>query len=189
VIRELNLFDFDIAIKIARLKNRSGGTTVLSDEVFHQTHHKYFENNGVNNALGYFENDILISWVALGLHENQTRGRFWYISFLYTSIFHNSFSFNNIEMGSLIKACFELAEKQGYYEYYYTVAQRVEHVYDRQWARNNFMQTGRYECTVIGQIEANTQPIIDLYWRLLGCEIRPDTIIVKKRVLNLKFRK
>lgn len=189
MIRLLDLYDFDIAIKIAQLKDRSGGTTVLSNDSFEVTHRKYFENNSINYALGYFDNNILISWVALGLHENQARGRFWYISFLYTSVFHNSFTFNNIEIGSLIKSSFALAEEQGYYEYYYTIAQRVEHVYDRQWARNNFMQTGRYDCTVIGQVEANTQPEVDLYWKLLGSETRPDNMIIKKRVLRPEFRK
>jgi hypothetical protein len=189
MIRLLTLFDLDSAMKIARLKLRSGGTTTLSDTTFEQLHYRYFESNGINYALGYFDNDQLVSWIALGLHENKTRGRFWYISFLYTSVFHNSFTFNNIEIGSLIKSAFAIAEEQQYYEYYYTVAQRIEHVYDRQWARNNFMQTGRYDCTVIGQVEANTTPTVDLYWRLLGCETRPDTLVIKKRVLRPEFRK
>jgi len=189
MIKTLTMFDFADAMEIANLKIRTGGTTKISAEVFEQTHHKYFENNGVNYALGYYNNNELVSWIAIGLHENKTRGKFWYISFLYTKLFHNSFSFNNIEVGSLVKASFALAEEQGYYEYYYTVAERVENVYDRQWKRNNFMRTGRYECTVIGTVPANTQPETDLYWKLLGCETRPDTMIIKKRVLNMEFRK
>ncbi len=189
MIRHLNLFDLDKAMSIARLKDRTGGTSPISDIQFEEIHKKYFESNGINYALGYFENNQLISWISLGLHENKTRGRFWYISFLYTSKFHNNFNFNNLEIGYLIKAAFALAEEQQFYEYYYTVSERVQHVYERQWARNKFVQTGRYELQTIGEIEPNTQPSVDLYWRLLGQEVRPDKMIIKKRILRPELRK
>jgi hypothetical protein len=89
----------------------------------------------------------------------------------------------------LIKAAFALAEEQQFYEYYYTVSERVQHVYERQWARNKFVQTGRYELQTIGEIEPNTQPSVDLYWRLLGQEVRPDKMIIKKRILRPELRK
>jgi len=189
VIRQLTLFDLDNAMKIARMKERSAGTVPVSDIQFEELHQKYFESNGINYALGYFEDNQLVSWIALGLHENKARGKFWYISFLYTSKFHNSFNFNNTEIGYLIKAAFSLAEEQQFYEYYYTVSERVQNVYERQWARNTFMQTGRYELVTLAEIEPNTQPSVDLYWRLLGQETRPDKMVIKKRILNNDFRK
>lgn len=188
MIKLLNLFDFDEAIKIARLKGRSAGTIPLSDSQFETKHHKYFEGNGIHYALGYFDNHELVSWVGLGLHENKTRGRFWYISFLYTKQFYDVFTFNHKEIGYLIKASFALAEEQEYYEYYYIVSDRIKHVYERQWARNTFMQTGRYDLETIGEVPANTVSTVDLYWKLMGEETRPDKMIIKKRILRPEFR-
>lgn len=188
MIKQLSLFDFDRALEIARLKPKTGGTKPISDEQFEELHKKYFIGSGVHFALGYFEDNQLISWVAFGLHENTSRGKFWYISFLYTSKFHNQFSFNNPEIGLLIKSAFSVAEDLGYYTYFYTIAKKFETVYDRQWSKNKFVQTGRYDLEIIGEIPANTEPTIDLYWRLLGSETRPDTMVIKKRILRPEHR-
>lgn len=188
MIKTLTYFDLTRAMEIARLKNRNGGTKVLSDDKFEEIHKKYFESNGVNFALGYFDNNELISWVGFGLHQNNSRGKFWYISFLYTSVFHNHFSFNNPEIGLLIKSSFSVAESLEYYEYYYTINKKFETLYDRQWRKNKFVPTGRYDLEIIGEVPANTQPTVDLYWQLIGKEIKPDTMVVKKRILKSEFR-
>jgi hypothetical protein len=188
LIKLLNEFDLPRAMEIARLKPRSGGTLPLSDDQFEEIHKKYFLGNGVHFALGYIEDNQLISWIGFGLHENKARGKFWYVSFLYTSRFHNYFSFNNPEIGSLIRDAFVITEKLDYYEYYYTISKKFETLYDRQWTKNKFVKTGRYDLEIIGEIPANTQPTIDLYWRLIGKEVKPDTMVIKKRILRPEFR-
>lgn len=188
MIRQLTLFDLDDALKIARLKQRVGGTTPLSEERFNQIHEKYFHTDGIHFAFGYFDNNKLISFILFGLHENKSRGRFWYISFLYTSLFHNYFSFNNQEIGLLIKTAFNVAETMGHYEYYYTINKKFETLYDRQWSKNKFIPTGRYNLEILTVIPKNTLSTVDLYNRLLGSEIRPDDMVIKKRTLKDEFR-
>jgi hypothetical protein len=83
---------------------------------------------------------------------------------------------------------FNLAESKKYYEYYYSVGERISTVYEKQYRKNNFMQTGRYDLIELDRVPANTQPTTDLYWKLMGKEIKPDTIIIKKRILRDAFR-
>jgi hypothetical protein len=47
---------------------------------------------------------------------------------------------------------------------------------------------GKYELTTLDVVPANTKPEFELYWRLMGQELKPDNIIIKKRVLRQEFR-
>lgn len=188
MIRPLTQFDLDNAISIARLKNKIAGTTPIDDSVFETIHGKYFEGDGMHLAFGYFEDNVLVSFVGMVIRENKKRGKFWCISFLYTSKFNHTFTFNNDEIKLLIKECFNIAETLGYYDYYYTIAERVEKVYERQWARNNHTQTGRYLLETLAIVPANTQPDVELYWLLMGQETKPDNMVIKKRVLRNDLR-
>lgn len=185
MIRRLLLEDYRAALDIAKLRPRIGGTTVTDnlDEILL----KYF-NDEKKIALGYFENDILISWIAIGLHENKARGRFWYISFLFNGNIGNYYRFNKPENGLLLAESFKLAESLGYYEYYYIISKRIEHVYDRQWRKNSFISIGRYETITLDTVPPNTVSTTDLYWQLMNRETKPDTMIIKKRILNDKYR-
>ena len=116
MIRQLTLEDYPHALLIAKLRSRIGGTSVSTN--LDEALLKYF-NNENKISLGYFENDKLISWIAIGLHENKARGRFWYISFLFNGNIGNYYRFNKPENGLLLAESFTLAESLKYYEYYY----------------------------------------------------------------------
>jgi hypothetical protein len=185
VIRLLTIDDYPRVIEIAKLRPRISGINSSID--LNQSILKYF-NNEKKISLGYFENDILVSYICIGLHENISRGKFWYISFLFNSKIGNYYTFNKPENGLLLVEAFSHAERHGYYEYYYIISKRIEHVYDRQWGKNGYLPTGRYETITLDTISANTVSDVDLYWQLMGCETKPDIMIVKKRILNDKYR-
>ena len=180
---------YNECFEISKLRPKVGGTTPIPTELFLETHKKYFENNDNYYAMGCIENDKIISWIAIAFIENKARGRFWVITSLYTSKFTSYFSFNNPEIGLLIKASFELAESKKYYEYYYSVAEKIASVYENQIQKNKYIPVGRYDYIELDRVLANTKPSTDLYWKLMGHETKPDTIIIKKRVLRPKFRK
>jgi hypothetical protein len=176
-------------LEIFKIRPRVGGTVPISNETFIDTYTKYFENNDHSCAFGCFENDELISWIAIGFGDTKHTGRFWVISSLYTTRFTTYFSFNNEEIGLLIKTAFEFAESKKYYEYYYTVSSRISKVYETQIRKNKFIPIGRYDFIELDEIPANTKPSTELYWKLMGQETKPDPTIVKKRVLLPEFRK
>jgi hypothetical protein len=114
------------------------------------------------------------------------RGKFWVISGLYTKNFKSYFSFNHSGIGELIKFAFDYAESRGWYEYYYCTAERVINVYERQWKRSH---SHRYEHILLDVVPPNTKPFYELHWRLMGQEVKPVPMIVKKRALKQEFRK
>jgi len=179
---------FSKCLEISKIKPRVGGTVPISDESFIHKFTKYFENDENFYAFGCFENDELLSWIAIGFGESTNTGKFWVISTLYTTRFTSYFSFNNEEIGLLIKTAFELAESKKYYEYYYTVSSRISKVYETQIQKNKFIPIGRYDYKELKRIPANTKPDSDLIWRLMGEEIKPNVTIVKKRILREEFR-
>jgi hypothetical protein len=188
VVRLLGENHFDECKKIYKLQQRIGGTKPITEEIFTSKNKKYFEDNTSFYALGCIENDKIISWISLAFIENKARGKYWLITSLYTTKFTNYFSFNNAEIGLLIKASFELAESKKYYEYYYSVAERVASVYEKQIQKNTYIPIGRYDYIQLEIIPANTKPSVDLYWKLLGEEVKLDNMIIKKRVLREAFR-
>ena len=84
----------------------------------------------------YFEDGKLISWITIGFYESKMRGKFWVISNFFSSVYTSYFNFNRPEFGMLFKAAFEVAEGRGYYQYFYSIAERLERVYERQWKKN-----------------------------------------------------
>jgi hypothetical protein len=179
---------FNECVAISKLRSKIGGTKPITEESFIEKHQKYFESNDNFHAIGCVENDKIISWIAIAFTENKTRGRFWVITSLYTTKFTSYFSFNNEEIGLLIKASFELAESKKYYEYYYSIGESVSSVYEKQIQKNKYIPIGRYDYIELDRIPANTQPSVDLYWKLIGQELKPDNIIIKKRVLRSEFK-
>lgn len=175
-------------LNIAKLRPRVGGTKPLSEEVLIEVWTKYFVEDDSYYALGCIENGKIISWIGIVLMENKARGKFWVITSLYTTRFTGYFSFNQEEIGLLIKEAFHLAESKKYYEYYYSVSEQIATVYESQYRKNKYITTGRYDCIQLDIIPANTVPTVDLYWKLMGKEIKPDNLIIKKRVLRSNFR-
>lgn len=186
MIKFLTQDDLPACIEMAALKNRTAGTVPLTSEGFISAYEKYFHDSKDYRAIGYFENDILISFICLSMFENKMRGKFWVIPALYTKNFKSYFTFTDSGIGELIKKAFEYAESHEHYEYYYCTAERVMNVYERQWKRIN---SPRYEHILLDIVPPNTKPHFELYWRLMGNEVKPDPIVFKKRVLKPEFRK
>ncbi len=176
--------------EISKIKPKVGGTKPPDSEGFKEGYSLYFTDNDERYALGCFEGNELVSWMAIGFVDIPDYNyHFWAISALYTTRFVQLFSFNNPEIGLLIKEAFAIAESKEYYEYYYSVSSRISKVYETQIQKTKYIPIGRYTYKEVAIVEANTQPANILYWRLMGQELKPDDIIIKKRILKHEFRK
>jgi hypothetical protein len=157
-----------------------GGTKPISSEqylIIQETSDKLLK-------IGCFEDDRLVSWVSIGFYESRMRGKFWAITGLFTTVFEERFSFSRPEFGLLFKRAFEIAEEKGYFQYFYCVAERLERVYERQWKKNPWGFNGRYDLITLDIVPANTKPEFELYWGLMGKELKPDNIVIKARKLK-----
>lgn len=181
--------DFDKFKLLLTCHKKIGGTQALNIESYELIYSKYFDFNENYKIFGYFENNILISSISLAYRDNNTRGRYWMISGLFTTKKYNIFSFNNPEIGLLIKKAFDIAEENAYYEYYYCISAQVSRVYERQIDKNNYIPLQRYDRISLDIVPKNTVPSIDLYFKLMGGKTKPHDIIIKKRVLQEQFRK
>ena len=167
-------------------RKKISGTKPISTERYIEHKKEAKSNDAV--VIGYFEDDKLISWITIGFYESKMRGKFWVISTFFSAVNTSYFNFNRPEFGMLFKEAFEVAEGRGYYQYFYSIAERLERVYERQWKKNSYAIQGKYDLTTIAVVPANTKPEFELYWRLMGKETKPDNIIIKKRVLRQEFR-
>jgi hypothetical protein len=163
------------------------GTKPISPERYQELKEEDKSNNSLVE-IGYFEDEKLISWLRISFHESKMRGKFWVIASFFSSVYTSYFNFNRPEFGILFKEAFKIAESRGYYQYFYSIAERLERVYERQWKKNSYAIQGKYELIILDVVPANTKPEFELYWRLMGKETKPDNIIIKKRVLRQEFR-
>jgi len=185
-LKVLNIMDFDEAIKMTSLKSRHGGTAP-SDQL-DKRYYYYFTTSPIALALGYYEEDKMISWATLRFGK-QDDMNIWTITSLWSNRFSNILSFDKPEMGYLMKGCFEIAEHRKYWDYFYTLASRLEHVYQRQWMKNPWVDTGRYDLETYARVPANTIPEPRFVYRLLGEQVKPTDMTVKHRSLRPEFRK
>lgn len=185
-IRDLTTVHVEQALSISRLKSKHSGTEPategeLSELLYHSLAEKKF------HLFGYFEEDVLISWCLIKfgmLHEEKV----WIIALLFTSRFHNVFTWNVPELGLLIKHAFEEAEERKVYSYLYSVADHVERVFERQWEKNTYLPpTGRYSRRTLATVKAGLPAAEYWQYRLIG-GIKPHDISIKKRTLKEEFR-
>jgi len=170
----------DECVRIALSNKKVGGTRPVSTEKCRQL----MKDSDNLISIGYFENNNLVSWVSIGFYESKMRGKFWAITGLFTTVFKERFSFSRPEFGLLFKYAFEMAEEKGYFQYFYCIAERLERVYERQWKKNPWGFNGRYDLITLDVVPANTKPQYELYWRLMGQELKPDNIVIKARKLK-----
>jgi hypothetical protein len=193
MIKFLKKEDIPQCLDIALSKERIGGSTAnISKDSFLELYGNYFNESDDRYTIGYYEDDDqtdLISFMCIGFFENKTRGKFWLIRCIYTKKNKSYFTFNTSEIGLLVKTALELAESKEYYEYYYCTAERISHVYERQWAKNQYFNTNRYELITLDVIPPNTMPTQQLYQQLMGFSTKSDTIVFKKRILRPEYRK
>jgi len=168
--------------QIVLSRKKISGTTPISPERYQTLQEESKSKDDV--IIGYFEDDELISWITIGFYESKMRGKFWVISNFFSSVYTSYFNFNRPEFGMLFKAAFDIAEGRGYYQYFYSIAERLERVYERQWKKNSYAIQGKYDLTTLAVVPANTKPEFELYWRLMGQELKPDNIAIKARKLK-----
>jgi len=183
-VREItNNYEYEeICKQIIFSRKKISGTTPLSPERYQAIQEESKSNNSV--VIGYFEDGKLISWVTIGFYQSKMRGKFWVISNFFSSVYTSYFSFSRPEFGLLFKQAFEIAEGKGYFQYFYSIAERLERVYERQWRKNPWGFNGRYDLITLDVVPANTKPEYELYWRLMGQELKPDNIAIKARKLK-----
>jgi len=186
MIRILDQTHFNEAVAIADLRERISGLKSKLDVDLAKTY--FSKNNNGKVVFGYFENNELISWLAIKLHENKSRGKFWVIPFLFSKKSTSYFNFNHTEITNLFQHCLTYSENLGYYDFYYSVGKRVMNVYERQWKKNNLFPVGRYELTTLAVISPKTKPEVDLYWVLMNQELKDDSVVIKKRSLKKHLR-
>ena len=184
-LKVLNISDFKEAIAMTSLKERVGGTTPT--ENLDKRYYYYFTTSPLALALGYYEDNKMISWATLRFGQ-QDDMNIWTITSLWTNCFNNILSFDNPELGYLMKGCFEIAERRKYWDYFYTISTKLERVYQRQWAKNPWVDTGRYDLITYAQVPANTVPEPRFVYRLLGEQTKPVDMTVKHRILRPQFR-
>jgi hypothetical protein len=172
----------ELCKQIVLSRKKISGTTPISPERYQALQEESKSNNSV--TIGYFEDDKLISWIDIGFYESKMRGKFWVISNFFSSVYTSHFNFNRPEFGMLFKAAFAVAEGRGYRQYFYSIAERLERVYERQWKKNSYAIQGKYDLTTLAVVPANTKPEFELYWRLMGQELKPDNIVIKSRKLK-----
>lgn len=176
-------------LEISKIKSKVAGTKPGDENSFKELSAKFFEENDNCYAFGCFENETLISWISIVFAESVSRGKFWCITHLYTTKFNLYYSLDHEEIGLLVNTAYKFAESKKYYEYYYSIAARVSNVYERRIQKDiTFNPATRYDLIDLDTIPANTKPSIELYWRLMGQELKPDPIIIKKRILRPEFR-
>lgn len=188
MIKKLVLSNLEESLKFIRLKQRNSGTTPTTEEKFYKEFEKYFHDGTNRYAFGYFHDNVLQSFMCIGFFENKLRGKFWVVSSYYSKIFRTYFSWGHPEAGLLLKHVIEFAEEKKYYEWYYAVSSRIEHVFERQWKKNPYAPIGRYDLIKLDTVKKNTKPSYELYWKLMGEELKPDDMIIKKRILKKEHR-
>jgi hypothetical protein len=185
MLRLLNPNDVPDARTIAYLKTTHSGTSVSVEAV--DTLLKMLEQwDKKTKFIGYFEGETLISWMAVRF-GTLGEEKVWVILNLFTSRFHNYFSWAHPELGKLVAWAFQEAEDNGYFAYLYSVATRLERVYEMQWRKNPWLPPqGRYEKEVVARVPANTEH--ELAWlNRLAHLPKPDDISVLKRTLKKEY--
>lgn len=183
MIVQLNESHLEDCLDIACLKSRVSGTKPLDKKVLKEKIAKFFSNDENNYAFGHISNtNEITSWIAITFQENKKRGRYWAIVVFYAKYFKSYFKFKDSEYEMLIRHCIDFSERKNYYQFYYSVSKRISDAFSEQWKKSNLTNHESYISLDVDIIPANTKPASELYWRLLGEELKPDDMLIKHRI-------
>jgi len=178
MIRQLGLSDFNDVKEISQIKKQD---IYLADDMLY-----YFLTDEKIKVLGYFDNSVLITWVAIKfgtLHDINT----WCIIHMFTRNLKEFFSFGP-DFGQIIAKAFELAESHGYYQYIYLVNKKHQNAYYRMWKTNKYLPpSNRYSVEDVAVIPSGTKAAENWMNRLMG-GIREYDCVIKMRTLKKEFR-
>lgn len=183
MIKQLTKDDIPFCLSVISAENKISGTTPLDSERQINYLNHCIQDTDKYRVLGYFENDQLISWINIGFYEGNTYGKFWILLNLFSTKKRGYFSFKNPEISELLATAFNVAESREVYQYFYCVSERISKVYESQWAKKNPMNYhGVYELKDLAVIPANTVPKSNLFWGMMGKEMRPHAMYIKARI-------
>lgn len=182
MIRCLSVTDYSKFLTLTRCKQSKRETSLIDEAAVE----RLLTRPG-NVVIGYFENDDLITAVAVRFGELHGEN-IWAIAHMFTSRPSNVFSFSRPDFGEIIKTFFEMAESQRVYSYIYAIPANLSSVYYKKWKTNPYLPpTGRYNVSVILTIPAHTVPQEKWAAGLIGGS-KPYDIVVNSRSLKPEFR-
>lgn len=170
---------FEECLQMLLSQEKIAGYPVIDSRFYEQVLRRCFTKEK-HEVLGYFEDNKLVSWMAIGFFYHTTVGDFWFMTIFITSKKRNYFRFSNVDIKSLFKKAYEIAESKGYTQYFYMISERVERVYEKQWYKDN---PKRYELITIAKIPPFTRPAKNLYWKMMNQQVKPHTTYIKMRKL------
>lgn len=183
MIKQLTKDDIPFCLSVISQHYKVSGTTPLDSDKQAAYIDSCIDNPENYYVFGYFDNEELISWMTIGFFEGEKYGKFWIILNLYSTRKRGYFSFKNPEISDLLATAFNLAEAQGVYQYFYCVSEKIARVYEAQWAKKNPMNYHNvYELKDLAVIPANTVPKSNMFWGMMGKEMRPHAMYIKARI-------
>lgn len=183
MIRPLTKDDIPFCLSVISQEHKVSGTTPLDSDKQAEYIDYCIDNPEKYYVFGYFDNQQLISWMTIGFFEGKKYGKFWIILNLYSTRKRGYFSFKNAEISELLANAFKTAESREVYQYFYCVSEKIARVYEAQWAKKNPMNYhGVYELKDLDVVPANTIPVSELYWGMMGRETRPHAMYIKARI-------
>jgi hypothetical protein len=186
MLRLLERSDIGEAMALAARHARHSGTEPVSlveiedllSEINTDTKNRFF---------GYFDGRDMLSWACLRfgeLHGEKT----WSISCLFVRHTREHFSWEPPELGLIVKQGFDYAEAHGYYAYVYSIATRLERVYERKWRTNPWLPPrDRYTKDVIARIPAGEKAPQNWMTRMARLP-KPDEMSILRRTLKEEYR-
>lgn len=188
MLRLLTPEDFGAAARIGFLKTKHSGTSASTTEMW-KLLDLLKQDNLKTKFIGYFDDDqyTLVSWMAIR-HGELDGERVWVILGLFTSVFRNHFSWSHPELGRLVEWAFKYCESRGICTYLYTVATRLERVYEHQWKKNPWLPPrDRYTKEVVARVPPGH--LHNLNWvNRMAALPKPDGVSVLRRSLKQEYR-
>lgn len=132
---------------------------------------------------GAFENDQLISSCTVRYHRNDNS----YKSFNWITRYNQTHLYNPVKNGisGIYQRILDESEAMGYYTWYSINRKNrwpEEKIYERYW--NSIPSFKKYFRSIHAIIPANTKPIFEFHWDLMGKMIWPVDLVVKSAVLK-----
>ena len=162
-------------------KTKIAGTNPPNVSVLFKGLEKYFLSDINYHVFGFFDNTKLESFITISLQETIARGKFWLITNFYSSNTSNFFTFDKKHFGDLVRVVIDFAENLGYNKFYYCISEKIDKVYEKQWAKNTRSRNYNYNLETVAVIPPNTIPDDKVYWKLMGEDLKKDTMIIKYR--------
>ena len=165
---------------MSRLKKRHSGSTPVSEQKLLNVLNVPSRPSNLQ-IWGSFKGNRLVSWVAVK-YGSVGDEKVWVILCMFTSEFQHTFKWTE-SLALLITKAFDYSETNGYYAYIYSIATRLERVYERSWRDNVWLPPrDRYTKERMCIVPAGELAVQNWQQRLLGGVKEHDTSILVRRL-------